>query len=164
MDRVELREPDVAVNAGPLVEPAVAEAGVDAEGDAVFAAVVEKVGEVETEGSVAVVVAADEAAVDEDDDAAEGAIELHPGAAAGVGSGDVELAAVPADTGLGIAAAERLVAMGLQLIVADEGELDGPVVRQVKCTPLGIVESGLGEFEIAGLGKVALVVAEFQVF
>ena len=102
-----LGEPHMAIDAGALVEPAVAEAGVDARDDVVLRAVGEEVGQIEAEGRIAVVVAADEAAVDKDQHVAEGAVELDRDAAAQVAGGNLELAPIPAHAGLGIAAAER---------------------------------------------------------
>jgi hypothetical protein len=122
----------MAIDAGALVEPAVAEGGVDARGDVVFGAVVEKVGEVEAEGRIAVVVAADEASIDEDENIAEGSIKLNPDAAARVRSGDVEPAPVPAYAGIRVAPAERLVAMAFLCIVVDKWQLHGPIVWQVE--------------------------------
>ena len=90
MHRVGLGEPDVPINARALIEPAVAQARVHAQHDAVLAAIGEKVGDVELERSVAVVIAADEAAIHEDDDASEGAVELHREAAALVAGGNFE--------------------------------------------------------------------------
>ena len=82
MQRIRLGQPHVAIDAGALVEPAVAEARIDARNDVVLLAVRQKVREVEAEGRVAVVVAADEAAVDEYQHVAESAVELNPDAAA----------------------------------------------------------------------------------
>jgi hypothetical protein len=163
MDGVGLGEPDVAIDACALVEPAVTEAGVDAGYDAVLSADGEKVGEVEVEGRVAVVIAADEAAVDPDEDIAEDSVEVDGDAAACVGCGNVEGAAVPADAALGITAADGLVAVRHLDVVVDEGEFDGPVVGQVELTPFGVVELDLGEIEFAGLGKVTLAVAEAEI-
>ena len=95
---VGLGKPHMAVDAGALVEPSVAEAGIDAGDDVVFGAVGEEVGEVELEGRVAVVVAADEASVDEEDDVTESAIKLDRNALAEIGGGDFKLAAIPTDT------------------------------------------------------------------
>jgi hypothetical protein len=48
--------------------------------------------------------------------------------------------------------------------IVDKGQLDSPVMRQVERPPLGIVITGFGELEIAGLREVALADAEAQVF
>ena len=113
------------------------------------------------EGSITVVVAADEAAVDEHEHVAEGAIDLDPDAAARVAGGYIECAAVPAHAGFRIAPAQRLVTVQAQRIVSlagivDERQFDSPVTRRVKVAPSGVIESGLGEFEVAGLAEVAL--------
>ena len=94
---------------------------------------------------------------------AEGAVELDRDAPAEIAGGNFEFAAVPAHAGLRIAAAERLEAVRVLLFVAHKGQLDGPVVRQIQRPPLGVVEFGFGEVEVAGLGEVALSVAEAQV-
>ena len=44
-----------------------------------------------------------------------------------------------------------------------KGQLDGPVVGQVQRAPLRVVELGLGEIEVAGLGKIALAEAEVEI-
>ena len=36
-------------------------------------------------------------------------------------------------------------------------------MRQVECAPLRVVEFGLGKLEVAGLGEVALAVAEAEI-
>jgi len=164
VERLGFGEPDVTVDSGALVEPAVAEAGVHADDEIVLLAGVDEVGDVEAEGGVAVVVAADEVAVEEDERVAEGAVELEGEALAGVGCGQVEAAAIPADRGLGIAAAERLVAVAVEGFVVDEGQLDGPVVGEVERAPGGVVEFGGSEGEVAGFGEVALGSAEAQIF
>jgi len=105
VNEIGLGEPDVAIDACAFVEPAVAEGGIDAKDNGVLLAEVEKVGEVEAEGCVAVVIATNEAAVDEDENASEGAVELDDDALALIGGGDVEEAAIPADGGLRVAAA-----------------------------------------------------------
>ena len=166
---VQLGQPDVAVDARALVEPAVAEAGVDAQGDDVPAAVVEEIAEVEAERRVAVVVPADEAAVDEQHDVAHRAVELDPDAAAAIAGGKLEGAPVPAHAGRREAAAQRLVAVRGQAgvvvaaVVVDERQLHRPVVRQVQRAPAGVVEIGRGDPEVAGLGKVALAEAVAEV-
>jgi len=53
--------------------------------------------------------------------------------------------------------------MRVQRIIAHKGQLDGPVVGQVQRAPLGVVKPGLGEGEIAGLGKVSLAHTEAQI-
>ena len=154
----------MAVEAGALVEPAVAEGGIDAQDDAVLRSDGKVIGEVEAEGRIAVVVAADEAAVDEDKDAAEGAVEFDGNAAILVGGRDVELAAIPAHAGLRVAASKGLISVRLLHVVMDERQLDGPVMGQVDGAPFGVVQlAGLRELELAGLGKVSLAGAEAEV-
>ena len=128
-----------------------------------FCADGEKICDVEAERRVAVVVAADEAAVHEEQNIAKSAVELKIDAAAGIARRNLELLAVPAHAGLGIAAAERLVSVRLQRFIADERQFHRPVVRQIQCAPLRVVESDLGKLEIAGLGKVLLALAESEI-
>ena len=163
MDCIGLRKPDVAIDTRALIEPAVAEAGIHADDEEVFLPRVDEVGDVEAEGRVAVVVAPDEVAVKEDERIAEGAVELDGDALAGVACGQVEAAAIPADGGLRIAAAERLEAVAFELVIVDEGQLDGPVMGQVERAPGGVVEARGGKAELAGFSKVSLSAAETQV-
>ena len=153
------------VDAGALVEPAFALCGVDADGDDVLAAACGDVGDVETEVVVASLVAAHGPAVDEDGAVAEGAVEFQPEPAAGVGSGQLEGAAVPAYAILRIRLAQRfeaVAAVGLRV----KGQFDGPVVRQVELAPARIAERHAGRPDAgAGFGEVvadAPVVAEVE--
>ena len=76
MQRIRLGQPDMPVNSGAFVEPAIAEARVHAHHQIILPAIVQEVSQVEDERRVAVVVAADEVSVQKDQRAAEGAIEL----------------------------------------------------------------------------------------
>ncbi len=164
VQRIGFGEPDVAIDAGTLVEPAVAKAGVNASHDVILCAEGEEVGEVESKGGVAVVVAADEATIDEEQHVSESPVEFDSNAAALVGGGDVEFAPVPSDAGFWIAAADGFEPVGVLLFVVHKGQLDGPVMRQVQGAPFGVVESCLGELEVTGLGKITLAETEVEVF
>src|SRR5881394_1691659 len=118
MHGVHLRQPYVAIYARTFVEPAVTEAGIHSQDDVVPAAVIQEVGEIETERSVAIVVASDEATVHKHKHIAKGTIELDQNAAAEVARWNFELAPVPAHAVFGIPAAERLKAVGTQRTVS----------------------------------------------
>jgi len=163
MKLVHLIEPDMPIDTGAFVKPAVAEAGVDAHHNVVLFAAVQITGEIKAKWRIAVVVAADEEAVDEDQHVAKGAVELNPDAAALVTGWHVEFATIPTDATFRIAATQRLVAVRLLLLIPDKGQLNGPVVRQVVRAPLRVVEARLGEFEVARLCEISLPVSEAEV-
>ncbi len=163
VQRVGLGQPHMAVDAGAFIKPAIAEAGVHADDQIVLAAIIQKVGQVEAEGRVAIVVATHERAVQEHQRVAEGSVELDRHAPSGVFLGNIEDAPVPAHAGLGIAAAQRLVAVPLLFFIANERQLDRPVVRQVQWPPFGVVEFLRSKFELARLGEIALPHAESQI-
>src|SRR5262249_7485827 len=156
-------EPQMAIDSGAFIEPAVAEAGVHANHEIVFFSVAKEVAQVETERRVAVVVAADEISVEKDESAAESPVEFEDDAAALVFFGDVESAAVPADAGFRISSAERLVTVAVLLFVAHERQLDSPVMRQVDVAPLRVVEFLRGKPELSAFGEVALSGAKSQI-
>jgi hypothetical protein len=135
MQLVLLNQPDVPVDTGALVEPSVAEARVEAHHQIVLSAVVGKVRNIKGEGRVTVIISADKTAVQEHQSAAERAVELQADATAPVACRKIEAAAVPTDAGLRIFASQRLVAVGLQIVVPHERQLHGPVVRQVQRSP-----------------------------
>src|ERR1035441_1011563 len=108
MHGIGLSQPDVPVDTGAFVEPALAEAGVDPQDNVVYRAVGEQIRQIEAERDIAVVTAADEAAVDENHHIAKSAVELNPDAAANIAGRDLEFAPVPPHAGFGIAPAERL--------------------------------------------------------
>ncbi len=153
----------MAVNSCAFVKPAVAEAGVHAHDYVILATVVGEVTEVEAKRRVAVVVAAQEVSVYEDQGVTEGTVEFEDQAAAAIAFRNVEAAAVPAHTGLGIASAQRFISVTLKTFITNKWQLDCPVVRQVEGAPLGIVEFLSGKFKIAGLGKIVLLAAKPQV-
>src|SRR6266498_1569162 len=162
MNGIHFRQPYVAIYAGTFVKPTVAEAGVHSQDNVVPAAVIQKIGEIEAEWCVAIVVTPDEAPVHEHKHIAKSTVELDPDAAAQVARRNFKLAPVPAHAVFGIPTAQRLIAVGAQLIVPDtrvianEWLFHGPVVRKVQHAPLGIIEAGLRKLEIASLGKVTL--------
>src|ERR1035437_465320 len=118
MHGIGLSQPDVPVDTGAFVEPALAEAGVDPQDNVVYRAVGEEIRQIEAERNIAVVAAADEAAVDENHHIAKSAVELNPDAAANIARGDLEFAPVPAYAGFRVAASQRLVAVPAQRIVS----------------------------------------------
>src|SRR5450755_568919 len=99
MQRVGLGEPHVAVNPCAFVKPTVAEAGVHADDDVILGSVVQKVGDIKTEGRVAVIVAAHEVSVDENKGVAKCAVESEGDAAAAIAGRNIKAPAVPAHTG-----------------------------------------------------------------
>src|SRR5208337_3453692 len=96
VQRIGFGQPHMPVNSRTLVEPAVAKARVHARHDAVLGPDIKKIRDVEAEGRVAVVVAADEASVYENKHIAKGAVELKIDAAARIAGRNLELLAVPA--------------------------------------------------------------------
>src|SRR6185437_6568496 len=151
MQLVGLGEPDMAINAGALVEPAVTIGGIDPDDQEIPAAVIEEVTDVELEWDVAAVVAPHVAAVEEHHCAAERPIELQHDTAIRVRGRDVEGAPIPTDRRIPVVAAERLVAVALESFVMDEWQLHRPIVRQIERPPGGIVAAIRGESERAGL-------------
>src|SRR6185437_2397968 len=120
VQRLRLRQPDMAINPGAFVEPTVAKAGVHAHHQVILAPIVQKIADVETERRVAVVVAANVISVEKDERIAKRSIEEQYRAAIAVCFGSLEDPAIPADAGFGILSAERLKAMALQALVPDE--------------------------------------------
>src|SRR5436305_5069742 len=163
MQRVGLSQPNVAINPRALVEPSVAKAGVHADDQKILSAEVCEISEVETEWSVAVVVASDEVSIQKYERAAKGSVELHANTPPGVFFAKIERTPVPADARLRISAPERLIAMILLLFVAHEGQLYRPVMRQVQAAPLRIVELSRGKLEFAALSEVSLAHTESEV-
>ena len=153
----------MAVDAGTLIKPAIAKAGVHADDQTVLAAIIQKVSEVEAEGRVAIVVATQERAVQKYQRVPEGSVERDRQAASEVLFGNLEYAPVPTHTGFGVAAAQRFVAVPLLFFIAYERQFDRPVVRQVQWPPFGIVEFFQSKFEVARLGEIALVHAESKI-
>src|SRR5580698_1371226 len=151
------------IDARAFVEPSVAKAGIDARDNIVLRAISEKIRQVEAEGRVAIVVAADEATVDEHNHVAKRAVELDCNAPSRVAGGNLELAPVPAHAALRIPPAQRLESVRSLLSIVNERQLHRPVVWQIERAPLRVVELGLGKVEVACLGEVALSVAEAKV-
>ena len=111
VNRVGLHQPDVPVNAGALVEPAVALGGVHAHQQHVPAAGGGEIGHVEAERVVAADVPADVEAVEDDRGLAVGGVEFDGDALARVGGREFEDAAIPADAGGRVGAAQRIEAL-----------------------------------------------------
>ncbi len=163
MQRIGFGQPDVPVNPRALVEPSVAKAGIDACHDAILRSDCEKIRDVEAEGRVTVVVAADEAAVHEHQHVAKGPVELKIDATPRIARRNFELLPVPAHAGLRIAPSQRFVPVRLQRFIAHEGQLHRPVVRQIERAPFRVVESNFCKLEVAGFGKVFLILAESEI-
>ncbi len=165
VDGIGFDEPDVAVDAGALVEPAVARRGIHANQQNIAAAGIGEIGDVETERIVAAAVAADVEAVEDHHRLAVGAVELEGDALACVVCRKLENAAIPADARRGIVAAQRIEAFAEQRGIVLERQLDGPVVRQIDGLPVAVVEGEApGGKKIARLLEVAgSSAAEFEV-
>ncbi len=146
VERIGFDEPDVAIDSGAFVPPAFVVGGVGAEGEDIFFAVVEIVGEVVAEGGVAAGVAAEAVAVDPDDGVAEDAVEFDGDAAAEVGFGDFKCSSIPADGGFGVIGADGAEAVLAKFFVAFgvEGQFDGPVVGEIDGWPFGVIEGKAG--------------------
>src|SRR5579863_5456643 len=139
MQPVRLGEPDMAIDARPLVKPANAIGGVDADNEEVLAPVIQEIADVELERDVAAVVTAEVTAVQEHHCAAKYAVELESDAPSRVRGRDIESTSIPANRGIAVVAAERLVAVALERLIMHERQLHGPIVRQVERPPAGIV-------------------------
>src|SRR6185437_17085744 len=111
VDGIRLLEPNVAIDAGALVEPSFAPGGIDAHDEHVRSAVGDEIRDVEPKRGIAAHVAAQQVAVEGDEAVAEDAVELDCDASAGVGRGDLEGTAIPADARGRIVAAERFAAV-----------------------------------------------------
>ena len=163
VERVGLSEPHVPVDSRALVEPSVAKARVHAHHDAVLRAHRKKVGNVEAEWRVAVIVAADEAPVHEDEHIAKRSVELHRNPSPGVARWNVKLAPIPPHACFRIAPAQRLESMRCQRVVPNERQLHRPVVGQVQRAPFRVVVPHTRNLEVVGLAKVFLRVSETEI-
>ena len=163
VERIGLCQPYVPVDPGALVKPTVAKARVNANHNAVLRTHSEKIGNVEAERRVAIIVATDEAPVHEHEYVAKRPVELHRNPSAGVACRNVELAPVPPHACLGITPAQRLESMRQQRVVPNKRQLHRPVVGQVQRAPFRVVESHPRKLEVAGLGKVFLSISKAQV-
>src|SRR3954470_6975003 len=97
MQRISFGQPNVAVDSGPLVEPAIAEARVHADHQIVLFSISQEVANIEAKWRIAVVVAADEIAVQKHQSTAEGSIEFNNGSPRGIFLWNIECAPVPPD-------------------------------------------------------------------
>src|SRR5436305_4920214 len=163
MQRIGLGQPDVPIYPCSLVKPAIAEAGVHADEQEILAAKIHEVGKVEAERSVSVIVASNEISIQKHESAAKGSIEFHADTAPGIFFGNIEGPPVPADARLRITTPEWLVAMTLLLFIANERQLNRPVVRQIQGVPFGIVELHRGKFKFTALGEVSLALTEAKI-
>ncbi len=102
MQGIGLGEPHVAINTRAFVEPAVAQGRIHANRKAVLFPIEKKIGQLEAERDIAVVIAADKVAIAKDQRAAKSAIEIEEHATALVALGHVEDPAVPAHARLRI--------------------------------------------------------------
>ncbi len=139
MQRLGARQPYVPVEAGALVEPALAQRRVHPHRQRVAPPHRRQVGQVEAERGVAAEVLPHILAVEKHHGVAEHAVELHPHALAGRLGRQGEDVAVPAHAGGGVVAPQRLAAVRHQLPVLVEGQLHRPVVRQLDRLPAAVV-------------------------
>ena len=152
VDRSGLDQPHVPVDAGALIEPAVAQSRIHPDQQHVRSAGQGEIGQVEAERIVAAAVPADVVAIEDDHRFPVGAVELDRDPPAGIGGGQVEDAAVPAHAGLRVVAPQRVGALAGQRRVVLERQFDGPVVRQVHRLPVAVVVGQVaGGKETAGL-------------
>ncbi len=174
-----LHQIGMAIEAGAFVEPSLAERGIDADGQDIGATVIiEEIGEIDAEGSVAARILADDAAVHEDEAVAEDAVELQPDPAVPIGRADGKGAAIPADAVFRIFAPDRLEAVrgdaifdvavgrrGKRPFRMREGQAHRPVVRYADLRPVAVVEAGhcRGRGILLHLGEAALVAAETEI-
>src|SRR6185437_6600170 len=163
MQRVRFGQPDMSVNTCAFIKPSIAEAGVHAYHQIIFGAITRKVTDVEAEGRVAVVVAANEVAVQKNQGVAKCSIEFEPKPPPVIALRNIKSATVPTHAGLGILSPERLVPMALQIVIMNEWQLDGPVMRKIQRSPIRGVKLLRGKLELARLGEVTLVFAETEV-
>ncbi len=151
------------INAGALVEPAIAEAGVHPHHQIILFAIPEKIAHVETKWSVAVIVAPDEVPVQKYQRAAERAVKLNRDSPSVVFLGNIERTPVPAHTRLRIPSSQRFVPMGLLFVIVHERQFHCPVVRQIERPPFRVVKFLRGELEFAALREISLSHAESQI-
>src|SRR6202012_4208913 len=102
MQLVLLDEPHVPVETRAFIKPSVAEARVHAHHQVILFAIVRKVGDVEGEGRVTVIISADKTTIHEYQRAPERAIELQADPPPGIARREIEAAPVPAHAGLRI--------------------------------------------------------------
>jgi len=153
-----LQQPDMAVDAGAFVEPAIGVGRVCTHHNHVPGAVVREIGDIVTEGRVAAHVAAQEVAVENHHRVAVHPVEFEPQAAPEVGGGQIEQLAVPADAGR-----RKRRPSGLEPRVIRESSLDcskgnstAQSCGQVDGLPLAVVEvRARGGQHPAGLRKLA---------
>jgi hypothetical protein len=84
---------------------------VDAHGNDVGPAIRQKVGHVEAQRGIGIVVATDQTAVDEHQHVTDRTVELDPDATPDVARRDLEFASIPADAGFRVASPKRLVSV-----------------------------------------------------
>src|SRR4029077_14624140 len=116
-----LGQPHMPVYPRPFVEPAIAKARVHAHHQKILAAVVQKIRHIETEWGIPVVVAPNEVSVQENQRASKRAVKLHRDAPSLILLRNIERAPVPAHAGLRISSPQRLLAVAVLLLVANEG-------------------------------------------
>src|ERR1035441_2185706 len=112
MYRAGLGEPDVSVDAGAFVKPAIAERSVDTHQQHIASAIIRMIADVVAERRVAAEILAQVMAVEDDDGIAVDPVKFGRRAAARVGSRQIKDAAVPADGRGRILTAQRVAAVG----------------------------------------------------
>jgi hypothetical protein len=143
MQRAGFGEPDVAVNAGPFVKPALELRGIHPHRHRVWAAAIGQVGDVVAETAVTAFVMAEKVAVEKNAAIAINAVELQHQPAAAVFSGKLKSAAIPGHAVGMVAGAERLEAV-IGIGVGIERQFGQPVMRQVDGAPIGVGERAPG--------------------
>src|SRR3954469_7357801 len=153
----------MAVDPRSLIKPTVTKTRVHADNQKILAAKVSEISHVERERSIAIVIAPDEIPVQKHQRAAKGSVEFDIDAPAGIFLGQIEGAPIPANASLRIAPPQWFVAMTLLLFIANERQLDRPVMRQVERAPLRIIELCRGKLEFTTLGEVSLTLAKAKI-
>ena len=145
VDRFGFDEPHIAVNAAARVPARRVRRVVEADGDDVVRAEFDVRRQIHLPRSVAVGPAADELAVEPDRCASHGAIHGQMDFFALVGSGNLQMFAIPGN------APPRQLA-GFAGVFLFEGPFDAPVVRQVQQPPLAVIETALRIRNVAAAG------------
>ena len=121
MDRSGLDQPDVPIDAGAFIEPAVAQGRIHPHQQHVRAAREREIGQVEAERIVAATVPANVVAVEDDHGFPVDAVEFDRDSPARVRRGNIEDPAVPAHAGFRVVASQRIGAFAGQRRIVLEG-------------------------------------------
>ena len=126
----------MAIEPSTLIEPPIAETGIDAGHNVVLLADGEKICQVELEWRIAIVIPANKAAIHEDKDAAKRSVKFDGYSSPLIVRCNLEFAPIPADARLRIASPDRFESVGILYVISHKRKFDSPVVRQVHITPL----------------------------